>query len=304
MIRLSIKSMILATVLGISAQAAVAAQTVQVVWPFSPSSSNAVMVRNLIEAANKQQNKYNFVFNNKPGAGGTVGAMTVADEPGLAVLISTSSFYTRPLLFKDSHNVDQFSLINDFCGNQPLGIFSKRYKNMADMSRAGKEITIGVNPGAITSLVNRTINKNNKINFVEIPYKGTPEATSDMMGGHVESAVEFIGPMALARMTQDVNVVGITGQRNIGKFVTFQSQGIKGLENVVHGHYIFVKKSTPDAVKQELNAIFNTAFVDSVRQVCESDQGQLTAVPYSQTDALNNRLRENWRQLTQGMSRE
>ena len=69
-----------------------AEQTVSVVWPFSPYGASATIVRQLIENANAQQNKYHFIFENKPGAGGYIAASTVTNSRELAVLVSTTSF--------------------------------------------------------------------------------------------------------------------------------------------------------------------------------------------------------------------
>ena len=119
---------------------AYAQKTVNVVWPFAVGSPQANMVRTMIESANSQQEKYQFVFLHKPGAGGAVAANTVTDSKDLALLASTSSFYVRPLLYKDSHNVDDFNMVTLVCAAQPLAIFSKKINSFSMVS--GRDVSL------------------------------------------------------------------------------------------------------------------------------------------------------------------
>ena len=108
-------------------------QTVQVVWPFAPGSTQAVMIRSLIESANQQQNQYQFVFVSKPGAGGAIAANYVLTSPTLTVLASSSSFYSRPMMYSESHDPEQFKMIGAVCMHSPLALFSRKYSTIKDL---------------------------------------------------------------------------------------------------------------------------------------------------------------------------
>jgi len=281
-----------------------AQQTVQVVWPFSPSSSNAAMIHNLIESANSQQSKYQFVFVNKPGAGGSIAANTVSESKNLTVLISTTSFYVRPTLFQEAHNFEQFSLINEFCTNQPLGVFSTKIKKISSES---VQPTIGIIPGSITNLVSKAIMDNNPhLKLIEVGYKGTPEATTDMLGGHVDASVDFTGPSVTQRFTGSVNVLGITGTKDRKGMKTFQSQGIKGLDQLTHGHYVFVRSDVRTATKLELSSIINSAYSNhaKITEICEQDGGTLNAVPFNKLEQLNQDNIRSWTIFTKGIAKQ
>jgi len=285
------------------ASPAFAQKVVPVVWPFSPASSQANMVRTALDNANAQQNKYQFVFQNKPGAGGAVAALSVKNSKELEVLATTSSYYIRPMLYKDSHNLDDFSLIAPFCNAQPLAIYSKKINRISDVQQ--RDITIGVVPGSITSLMTRTIKRENpELNIIEIPYKGTPEAISDMLGGHVDGAIDWMGPSVTARLTPDVKVLGMTGTRSLNGHPTFQSLKIKGLENVTVGHYFLVNKSVDNATRQELYKILTDALVDKPKTICEDDLGHVVKTPFNQIDSLYQSRRAFWEKLTAGIPKE
>jgi tripartite-type tricarboxylate transporter receptor subunit TctC len=290
--------------LSLFSMVAKAEQTVNVVWAFSPYGGSATLIRQMIENANTQQNKYRFIFDNRPGAGGYIAASAVTISRDLAVLVSTTSFYVRPNLFKESHDPQTFSLLQELCGRQPLAMYSKKYAQVSDI--VGREVSVGMNNGSITQLVERTVQANTKTSFIEIAYKGTPEATTDMLGGHVDTSVDFLGPMTLARFSEQdhVHVLGITGEKDFPGFKTFKSQNVKGLDQLVHAHYIFVKSNVGEDVKKELAGIFTTAIGDNVRKTCVDDFGTIDKLSYSAAEKLHQANIAKWAQFTKGMERQ
>jgi tripartite-type tricarboxylate transporter receptor subunit TctC len=293
------KLILFLTVLATSSLA-YAQQTVQVIWPFSIGSLQATMVRTIIDKANEQQSVYKFVFVNKPGAGGTVAAHFTTQSKELTVLASSSSFYIRPLLYKDSHNVDDFRVVALFCSSQPLAIFSKTTNNMSDLLK--RDVTIGVLPGSITTLVTRSIASNHSTATIrEIPYKGTVESTADMLGGHIDGSVDFIGTAALAKYGPDVRVLGVTGHRSSGGYPTFKSGGINGLEDITNDYFFFVNSSVDPKTRDELHRILTSAYTDKTKDACESDFGQLALHPFDRADAIHNSNIQRWKRLTVGI---
>lgn len=277
---------------------------INVVWPFSISSADANMVRALIDQANSQQNRYKFVFLSKQGAGGTIAASHVLENSDNHVLVSSSSFYVRPMLYKESHDATQFNMIGTMCMGKPLAIFSRKYASLKEIGN--KEISIGINNGSIVQLVSRGIKTGSNIKIVEIAYKGTPEATTDVLGGHLDASVDFVGPATFSRFPTNtkVNVLGITGNVSHPGMPTFKSQGIEGLDILVNNYSIFVSKTLPVAQQQELNSIFNNAFNEGVRENCENDFGRLVKSTYAQAGKLHQENIAAWRRITQGIPKE
>ena len=276
-------------------------QVVNVVWPFAVGSSQANMVRSLIESANLQQEKYKFVFLSKPGAGGTVAARHALDSKELNVLISSSSFYIRPMLYKDSHEIEKFNLIGNVCLSQPLAIYSKKITNITSAT----DITLGVIPGSITTLVSRTIQRENKHLVIrEIPYKGTPEATTDMLGGHVDGSVDFIGNSTLSRFDNTVSVLGITGKREINGYKPFHTKKIRGLEDVTNDYFIFADKTMPEELQQEFYNIFSKSISVKVKESCEDDFGYVRILPYNEYSKVHSMNAEKWTKITHGILKE
>jgi tripartite-type tricarboxylate transporter receptor subunit TctC len=278
-------------------------QSVQIVWPFAPGSTQAIMVRNLIESANQQQSKYQFVFVNKPGAGGAIAANYTAASNSLTVLASTSSFYTRPLMYNESHDPDQFRLVGAICLQSPLAMFSRKYTSFNELKN--NTVTVGINPGSVTQLFTRLLAQHNpELKFTDVPYKGTPEATTDMLGRHIDTSIDLLSVGNLARLTPDTTVIGISGTRSIANMPSFSSLKVKGLDNLTNNYYVFVPRSTDTAIAQELNRIFNSAINDAVRENCNNERGVIEIVTFDRTERLHQTNQAQWRQITHGIAKQ
>jgi tripartite-type tricarboxylate transporter receptor subunit TctC len=294
------KKFLLSVIMLFTTAVASAAPTqVQVIWPFSPSSTHASMVRELLDSANRNQSEYHFVFVNRPGAGGTIAARAAQGKPELTLLASGSSFYVRPLLYHESHDVDQFNMVSMICQGQPIGLFSKKYRNLRDMT--ADSITVGVVQGSITSLVTRKLQQNLKLNIIEVPYKGTPEGVTDMLAGHVDSTIEFAGKDSTARFDDKVFNMGITGKRNHGNYVSFKNQGIRGLDNIVNDFIMFADRSVDAATLTKLNSIFNQAIDQRVTKRCENEYGSILKISAPEAARLHKENKEVWADLTYGI---
>lgn len=273
---------------------------VKVFWPYSIVSSQGLMFRELVDSSNLLQNKYKFIFVNKPGGGGSLAVLTSENEKDLSVVAHTSSFYIRPRLYTNSHNVDNFRIANQICLDQPLGLFSKKHSSIKDI--VNKETQIGIIPGSITSLVPNILEKNNEtIKLKGIPYKNTPDATTDMLGGHIDSSVDFVGSITLSRLPDSVSVLGITGKNNKDKLRTFVSQNIHGLEELTNSYYIFVNKNVEIKTANELSSIFYRAINDKVKSYCENEYGTIAIQDFYDLQDTHNKNIKLWKTITDGM---
>jgi tripartite-type tricarboxylate transporter receptor subunit TctC len=298
------KKIIAAAAVALSCLAANAnPQPVQIVWPFAPGSTQAVMFRNLIESANQQQSKYQFVFVNRPGAGGAIAANYTTAANSLTVLASTSSFYTRPLMYNESHDPEQFRLASAICLQSPLAMFSRKYSSFNDLKN--NTVTVGINPGSVTQLFTRLLVQHNpELKFTDVPYKGTPEATTDMLGRHIDTSIDLLSVGNLARLAPDTAVIGISGTRNLANMPSFSSLKVKGLDNLTNNYYVFVPRSVDIATTQELSRIFNSAINEAVRESCNNERGVVEIVPFDRAEKLHQTNQAQWRQITQGIAKQ
>lgn len=280
-------------------------QTVQFVWPWASGAGGvATMMRHLIDAANQQQTKYQFVFTQRLGAGGTIAANHVLSSSSLAVLANGDAVYTRPLLYNESHDVTQFQLISAVCSNTPLALYSRKYSSMDQLKN--KDVSIGINPGTATQMLTGLITQNNpEFKFTVVPYKGLPESITDMLGGHLDATVAFVGSGSAALQVPGVSVLGVSGTRAIPGMSTFASLNVKGVDQLTNSFYIFAPKTLDPAVAREFNSIFNAAANSSpYKDTCISERGIVESVPFDQTEKLHQSNMQKWRRFAQGIPKQ
>jgi tripartite-type tricarboxylate transporter receptor subunit TctC len=280
-------------------------QTVQFVWPWASGAGGvATMMRHLVNAANQQQDKYQFVFTQKLGAGGTIAANHVLSSNSLAVIANGDAMYTRPLMYNEAHDITQFQVVSSICSNMPLALYSRKYTSIDQLKN--KDVTVGINPGTATQLLTSLIaNSNPEFKFMAVPYKGLPESITDMLGGHIDSTVAFVGSGGSALSSPGVTVLGISGNRSLPGMPTFASQKVRGVEQLTNGFYIFAPRSLDATVAQEFNKIFNSAAESGAfKEVCTSERGMVEAVAFDQTEKLHQFSIQKWKRFTQGISKQ
>jgi tripartite-type tricarboxylate transporter receptor subunit TctC len=138
-----------------------------------------------------------------------------------------------------------------------------------------------------------------------VPYKGLPESITDMLGGHIDSTVAFVGSGGSALSSPGVTVLGISGNRSLPGMPTFASQKVRGVEQLTNGFYIFAPRSLDATVAQEFNKIFNSAAESGAfKEVCTSERGMVETVAFDQTEKLHQFSIQKWKRFTQGISKQ
>jgi tripartite-type tricarboxylate transporter receptor subunit TctC len=275
-----------------------AQQSVPIVWPFAPGSNQANFVRAIVEEANKQQTKYLFHFENKPGAGGSIAANYVSNYNGIALLSSSSSFFVRPVYYpNESHKVSDFTPVIIQCTGQPFVVVSAKYKTLAEL-RTQPKLTIGATLGSLTEAVGREL-KNNlpaSTDLAFIGYNNTIQPTQEMIGGVLDLNVDVPASTLQWIETGKINVVGSSGTVDFPNYRTFHSQGIKGFENLVSNYQIVASAKADPAVVTELHAILRKASKDSERlaTLYKNDYCAQTDVDLKTANSMYDRWSKNW----------
>jgi len=268
---------------------------VPIVWTFALSSSAGLLVREIVTEANNIQNKYQFVFEHKPGAGGAVGVNHVINANQPVILAHTSSFFIRPYTIKEgSYDPEQFIMINNYCSDQPLAMLSRNFKTLVDLQKQTK-ISVGIIPGSLTTLPIAEYKKQNlKLDLIEVGFKGTPEITTAVLGGHLDVSIDFLSPTV--RNIDELNVLAITGTKNYGNTRTFQSQGLNGYDMLTNSYYMLMHNKTDPAVVKELNDIMIRAVANPrVQKLCTQDFGTVTTISGEEAQALFDKKHQFWR---------
>ena len=172
------------------------AKPVRVIVPFTPGSGTDIMARIVTEKLTAQLGQ-TFVIENRPGAGGTIGVAQVAraEPDGYTILVHSSSYTVTPSTFPNA----PYDTLRDIYGVTPLGLLpnvlvispSKGIKSVKELieaakARPGAMNSASVNIGSATHLNAERFRLSAGIQVVNIPFKGTPEALTEVMTGRVD----------------------------------------------------------------------------------------------------------------------
>ena len=180
------------------------ARPVRLIVPFAPGGSTDILARFLAQRL-QDGLKASFVVENRPGAGGTVGADAAAKAApdGYTLFMSNNaSISLGPQI-----NTVTYQPMDDFAHLVLLGMLpnllivrtdhpAKSFQEFIAMARAKPGVlnysSAGV--GSAGFLSGELLKQRANIDMVHIPYKGTGPATADMIAGQLDAVLD--GPVA------------------------------------------------------------------------------------------------------------
>jgi tripartite-type tricarboxylate transporter receptor subunit TctC len=295
-----VKKFIVATAMALASFASQASQTLTIIWPFGIGDTQAQYSRSLVEELNKQQKKYNFILENKPGAGATIGARHVAATPN-SVLSASTAFFVRPNFYpEESHSVADFRPLMTQCA-APMVIVSKKYRTWQEIDKS-RPINIGISGmGATSHLMAMEIIKRYP-NAQPVPYRGTREASLDVVAGNLDLSVAFLGEVEGFLDKGDLFALGISGRKPVRGVPTLESQGFAGVGEVVNMHSLQVPKTMPAEQYNELrDMVMRAARADSVQKAYAVDYCEPSNLDSVATQRWFDGQVALWKRLSQGV---
>ena len=171
-------------------------KSVRIVVPFTPGSGTDIMARTVSDKLTAQLGQP-VVVENRPGAGGTIGAGLVAKaEPdGYTILVHSSSYTVTPSTYSNL----PYDTLRDLTGVVPLGLLpnvlviapSKNIRSVKELvamakAKPGSMNSASVGIGSATHLNAERFRLGAGIETVNIPFKGSPEALTEIVTGRVD----------------------------------------------------------------------------------------------------------------------
>jgi len=147
-----------------------------------------------------------IIVENKPGASTQTGTLSVIKAPadGYTLLMGTANLATNAALFEKLPYDTQRDLIPvSLITKVPVYIFvpsNSNIKNVADLIAKSKLTPEGLSyatpgNGSSAHLAGELFKNDSKSNIQHIPYKGSSEATTALIGGQVQLSFDNYGPV-------------------------------------------------------------------------------------------------------------
>ena len=214
-----------------------------------------------------------FVVENRVGFGGNIGADYVAKSrpDGYTLLLGgIANNAINPALFQNL----PYSAENDFVAVAPLGSGpfvlvtspASSYQLLRDLVIAAKAKPGSINYGSAGNgtgqhLAMELFKSQAVLDLHHIPYKGTPQAMADVMGGTVAvmfNNIDTVIPLVKAGKLRALGVSGAERSAAIPSVLTFVEQGFPDM--VAYSWVgVYAPRGTPSAIIQSINRTITVA---------------------------------------------
>ena len=254
------------------AQAWPAARTIRLVIPFPAGGATDIIGRTLAQSLSTALGQQ-VVVDNRPGAGGTIGADMVAKAApdGYTLLMATSSTHSIGPALNPKMPYDAFK---DFApvshvANAPSvlvvgqGSPAKTAQELIGLIKAspGKynfgSSGIGTYPHLSAEMLKW---RAGGLFVVHIPYRGTGLVVTDLIAGQIAFLMDSVVSAQPHVANGRVRPLAVTGTRRLASMPTvptFKEVGVPGME-FSNWFGVFAPAGTPPDVVQRLNRELNT----------------------------------------------
>jgi len=179
-------------------------QPIKLVVPFTAGSGTDIVARLVAEKLGPVLGT-SVVVDNKPGAGGTLGAAIAAKAPadGYTLLVHSAGHLVNPWIYKGL----SYDTIKDFTGITPMASLPNvlvtapsHFANVQDLVAKAKAKPGSFNygsagNGSATHMNAEVFRLAAGVDAQHVPFRGTPEAMTEVMAGRVDW---FFAPMVSA----------------------------------------------------------------------------------------------------------
>jgi tripartite-type tricarboxylate transporter receptor subunit TctC len=236
------------------------AKPIRFVVPFPPGNAGDIMARMIAERLT-QRMKQTVIVDNRPGAGGNIGAELVAKAPanGYTVLIGASGIFTaNQFLYKlnfDPHK--DFIPVTLLYSGAPLLVVSqkveaKSLQELIDAARKQPEkyTFASYGRGHISHIIGEMFKQAARVDLLHVPYKASP--LPDVMSGQVDMIFE--SPLIVAQNTGKLRPLAVVSAKRNPKLpdVPAVAELLPGFE-VTGWLGAFVPAGTPADIVRRFN---------------------------------------------------
>ena len=169
---------------------------VRLVVPFLAGGNTDRISRAIADSFTKTFNQQ-FIVDNRPGAGGAIGAEAVGKAPpdGLTLLVCAVGFVITPHLQKVNYDpFKDFVPISNVGSNSSIltvhsSVPVKSIREFIDYAKANPgKITYGsAGNGSFSHITTELFAMRAGLKLTHVPYKGGPQATADLVSGQLNS---------------------------------------------------------------------------------------------------------------------
>ncbi len=260
------------------------ARPVRVVVGFPPGGSADIVARIVAQALTQRMGQ-SFVIDNKPGAGGNLGAETVAraEPDGYTLMADSVTNAINPTLYKKL-NYDQLKDLIPIASidvvpnvmDVNLDVPAKTIPEFIAYAKAnpGKVMMGSGGIGSSPHVAGELFKMMTGVDMIHVPYRGVAPATTDLLGGRIQVLFDTL-PAAI----QNIRAGKIRGLAVTSKKRSDALPDVPAMAEFVPGyeaesfHGISAPRGTPREIVEKLNSEINAALADPKRKAQLAELG-------------------------------
>lgn len=244
------------------------------VVPFPPGGAMDAIARTLGEVAGRKLGQP-FVIENKPGAGGNIGADHVARQSadGYTLMITSIGMATNGALYSKL----SYDPIKDFAPVSLLAVVpnvlvtnsKQSFQNVQGVIEQAKEkpdhlTYASAGNGTSIHLAGANFTALTGVKMLHVPYRGSGPAVTDLLGGQVDFMFDSITSARPHIESGKLRALAVTTKNRAASLPdvpTVEEAGVPGYE-VSPWFATFMPAGTPTAIVEKLSQVLNESMDD------------------------------------------
>jgi tripartite-type tricarboxylate transporter receptor subunit TctC len=264
---------------------------VTIIVPFPAGSAVDILARSTAVSLGESLGGKQFIVDNRAGAGGNIGGAAVAKAPanGYTFLFGTPSpIAINKLMYKGlTYDSDKDFTPVVLVAKSPLMVTAKMdfpAKTFVELIAYAKQnpgkVNVG-NPGygTLGHITLELIQQFAGVKMTSVPYRGTAPLMTDLLGGQVDVAMDFMPtyvPLAADGRVRPLAVTTSQRAKQLPNVPTIQESGFKGFEATAW-YAMVAPTGTPADIVNRMNKGVND-FLKSDKGKAVLEQNTLDAV--------------------------
>ena len=240
---------------------------IRLIHPWAAGGGGDIMARLLSEKLQAELG-VQVLVENRPGAGGNIGAQLAARQPadGYTIMTTAGGFAIAPSLFRNLG----YDPIKDFVpvtkmASAPLLVLVRAdspLRTMADLVALAKRDPKGVSfasfgVGSPSHLIGESINRTAGISMTHVPYSAGNAAT-DLQGGQVTVAILDALSQTPQVKAGRLRALALNGPQRLPSLPDVPTLNESGIPfDLVGWHAMFAPAGTPREIVERLNRLTN-----------------------------------------------
>lgn len=239
-----------------------------------PAGGSADIVGRMVAQKAGDLSGFNFVVENRPGAGGNLAldAVATAAPDGYTVVFATPGIAINPSLYaKVPYKLSDFKAIS-LVGEAPLMLLARPSlgaKSIEDLVKISKKAPDAIRfgssgNGSSSHLAAEVLRSMTGLQYLHVPYKGGGAAMTDVIGAQTDITVQPIAeslPFIRDKRLQAMGQTGRTRSPIAPDIPTIEEEGAKGYASTT-----WYMVAAPAKVPQEVVDTLARTFSEALRQ--------------------------------------